>query len=250
MLVYDGSAISSVLTVTVRDLESGQGYWLAYRALNRAGWSKLSPHLKLVAGRLPHPPAQTPHQISVSPTSIEFGWQAPLDIGGAAKLDGYNVYRGKSLVVTLDPAILKYTLTPTTPGLNYSIRVASVTTIGEGAMSNPLSIWAIDLPSASTLSRTDTSQDSCSMAWTAPTPPANSLITGYILYVDDGLDGPYSVSYDGRDMPSKLAYAASKLVRQRQYRLYVTAWNKAGEGESSNIVTCNTVTVPGVPGTP
>ena len=57
IVVYDGSAVASVLTVTVKDFESGQGYWLAYRVLNRAGWSKLSPYLKLVAGRLPNPPA-------------------------------------------------------------------------------------------------------------------------------------------------------------------------------------------------
>lgn len=55
-LVYDGTAISTVLSVTVRDLKSGQVYWLAYRVLNRAGWSELSPYLVMVAGRLPLPP--------------------------------------------------------------------------------------------------------------------------------------------------------------------------------------------------
>ena len=57
VLVYDGSAISNVLTVTVTNLISGQNYWLAYRVLNRAGWSSLSPYLKLITGKLPSPPA-------------------------------------------------------------------------------------------------------------------------------------------------------------------------------------------------
>lgn len=65
-LVYDGTAISTVLSVTVRDLKSGQSYWLAYRVLNRAGWSELSPYLALIAGRLPSPPSQPPYQVSVS----------------------------------------------------------------------------------------------------------------------------------------------------------------------------------------
>ena len=164
-LVYDGQAISAVLNVMIRDLESGQGYWLAYRVINRAGWSELSPYLSLIAGRLPSPPVQTPHQISVSPTAITFGWVPPTDIGGAAKLDGYNVYSGSSNLASLDPYVLEYTLdgVQLTAGNSYSIRISSSTAIGEGAQSNPLTIWAISLPDAPVLSRTDTSQDSCSV---------------------------------------------------------------------------------------
>jgi hypothetical protein len=73
-LVYDGQAISNILTVTVEDLVSGQSYWLSYKVLNRAGWSGLSPYLQMTTGRLPAPPPQTPYQIAVSPNAIEFGW--------------------------------------------------------------------------------------------------------------------------------------------------------------------------------
>jgi hypothetical protein len=52
-LAYDGSAISNVLQVTVNDLTSGNTYWIAYKVLNRAGWSDLSPVLQLVSGKLP-----------------------------------------------------------------------------------------------------------------------------------------------------------------------------------------------------
>lgn len=55
-VVYDGSEISSVLQITVEELVSGQSYWLAYRVLNRAGFSQLSPYLQLIAGKLPQPP--------------------------------------------------------------------------------------------------------------------------------------------------------------------------------------------------
>jgi hypothetical protein len=60
-LVYDGAAINNVYEVTVTSLVSGQSYWLAYRVLNRAGWSDLSPNLQMIAGKLPAPPIQTPH---------------------------------------------------------------------------------------------------------------------------------------------------------------------------------------------
>lgn len=39
VMIYDGQAIPNKLTVTVSELVSGQNYWLAYKALNRAGWS-------------------------------------------------------------------------------------------------------------------------------------------------------------------------------------------------------------------
>ena len=56
-LIYDGKAISSVRQATVTDLQSDQSYWLAYRVLNRVGWSDLSPILQVIAGKLPIAPA-------------------------------------------------------------------------------------------------------------------------------------------------------------------------------------------------
>jgi len=82
--------------------------------------------------------------------------------------------------------------------------VSAVTLIGEGPRSNPLSIWAVNIPNAPTVSLTETSRDSCTIEWTAVEPPINSLITGYIVYIDDGLDGPFKVGYNGDLNPSKL----------------------------------------------
>ena len=146
---------------------------------------------------------------------ISFAWLPPTDIGGAPKLDGFKVYSGPStLLATLDPETLTYSSTDVTAGNSYSIRISSFTAIGEGAQSNPLTIWAINLPDAPTLSRTDTSRNSCSLQWTPVTPPSNSLITGYRLYVDDGLDGEFNVIYDGRDEPSVLSYTVDGLIAQ------------------------------------
>ena len=76
------------------------------------------------------------------------------------------------------------------------------------------------------------------------------MITGYILYIDDGLDGDFAVAYNGINKPSKLAHSVDNLFARRIYRLKVTALNKAGEGAESDIITCYTVSVPGQPGTP
>ena len=109
----------------------------------------------------------------------------------------------------------------------------------------PLSIWSIDVPTAPTLSLTDTGRDFCAVAWTSVTPPANSLITGYILYVDDGLDNEFKIAYDGPNYPSTFANQVTDLQPRRTYRLKVLAMNKAGHGAESQTITCYTVTIPG-----
>ena len=126
-----------------------------------------------------------------------FGWFHSQDIGGAAKLDSYFIYDGNTKVGVVGAETTRFTYSTVTAGLPYSMAVSAVSVIGEGPLSNPLLIWAINVPSAPTLSLTDTSRSSCTVNWTAITPPANSLITGYLLYVDDGLDGFYKVAFNG-----------------------------------------------------
>jgi hypothetical protein len=84
--------------------------------------------------------------------------------------------------------------------------VSAVSVIGEGSRSNPLQIWAVNTPDAPTISLVDTNRSSCSVSWTEVSPPTNSLITGYRLYVDDGHDGDFALAYDGQDQSSVLAY--------------------------------------------
>jgi hypothetical protein len=88
------------------------------------------------------------------------------------------------------------------------------------------------------------------VSWTAVVPPTDSLITGYRLYIDDGLDGPFHLAYDGKDRPSVLERTVDGLIARHNYRLKVSAINKAGEGVKSTEVSCFTVTIPGQPGTP
>ena len=167
-LVYDGQAVANALSATVYNLESGQGYWLAHRVLNRAGWSELSPYLKIVAGKLPEPPSSPPYQISVSPTAVTVGWTPSTQVGGAAKLDGYYVHEGSTRIGTInagDPEFdaLEFTYATVVAGTSYAISISAFSAIGEGPRSNPLTIWAISVPDSPTLTLTDTSRDSCSV---------------------------------------------------------------------------------------
>lgn len=66
ILVYDGAAVPLVLTSKLSNLQSAAGYYVAFRTLNRAGWSALSPYLSFIAGLLPSPPPKAPKLISSS----------------------------------------------------------------------------------------------------------------------------------------------------------------------------------------
>jgi hypothetical protein len=76
------------------------------------------------------------------------------------------------------------------------------------------------------------------------------LITGYQVLIDDGLDGAFSVGYDGSTNPSRVNTVISGLTSRTTYRLKVIAQNKAGNGIESAMITCFTVTIPNQPGTP
>jgi len=130
-------------------------------------------------------------------------------------------------------------------GTSYKISITAVSLIGEGPKSNPLTIWAINVPSSPILTLSDTTRDSCSLQWTAVPPPTNSLITGYIVKIDDGLDGDFTIGYDGSTNPSKVYTTIEGLISRTTYRLKVLATNKAGLGAESEEITCFTVTVPG-----
>lgn len=125
------------------------------------------------------------------------------NIGGAAKLDGYNIYSSTTLIASVTPDTLSYTYTGLTAGNSYDIRVSGFTSIGEGDKSLPSTFWAVNTPSAPTLSILDTSRDSCTIQWTAVSPPANSLIEGYIVMIDNGKGGDFSIAYNGRLNPSQ-----------------------------------------------
>ncbi len=132
-----------------------------------------------------------------------------------------------------------------TEGQSYVFSISAVSAIGEGPKSLDSLFWAIDTPSAPPLSVVATTRESCTVQWTAATPPNFSLITGYVLLIDDGLGGDFSVAYDGSVNPSLLKYTVENLRAKTTYRLMIYATNKAGPGTNSTIISCYTATTPG-----
>jgi hypothetical protein len=57
---------------------------------------------------------------------------------------------------------------------------------------------------------------------------AEVLVTGYVVFIDDGYDGAFRLGYDGRTNPSKLSVEIDGLSSRQTYKLKLAAFNKGG----------------------
>jgi len=80
--------------------------------------------------------------------------------------------------------------------------------------------------------------------WDAVTSTDGIQITGYKLYKDDGLNGAYTLLYDGSNYPYILTYSAVSLTTGLPYRLKVTSLNINGASPESNYATIYACLIP------
>jgi hypothetical protein len=166
-------------------------------------------------------------------------------------LTNYKIYNGDTLIDTVDDKILEYSYTSVTGGQSYLISITSYGLIGESDIKSLATlIWAIETPIAPVIAVTGTSRDSCTISWSAVTPPSSSIITGYMILIDDGKSGPFRVAHDGSTLANLFDVTIMGLSSKTTYRLTGYAQNKAGDGTNATEITCYTSTTPGVPGTP
>ena len=93
-------------------------------------------------------------------------------------------------------------------------------------------------------------RDTCTVSWTQVVPPANTIIQGYVIQINDGLDrDTYATVYNGRLNSSTLSTTITGLSTHN-YQIIGYAINKVGNGAQSTPVTWLTVAPPGQPGRP
>ncbi|UXX97675.1 fibronectin type III domain-containing protein [Streptomyces sp. AD2-2] len=72
---------------------------------------------------------------NVTTTGMDVSWTAP--VGAQPAVTNYKVYDGTTLKATVPAGSLSTTLTGYAPSTAYSITVAAVNSVGEGAKSSP-----------------------------------------------------------------------------------------------------------------
>jgi hypothetical protein len=167
---------------------------------------------------------------------VHLTWTAPSD--GGSPIANYKVYRGtvsggETLLTTLGN-VTSYDDTAVTNGTTYYYKVSAVNGVGEGALSNEVSVTpqaAATVPSApQNLAASPARGKGIQLTWSPPASNGGSAITGYRIYRGTSSGGEVLLTTVG----NVTSYKDSSTTRGQTYYYKVTAVNAVGEGPASN----------------
>ena len=249
-LVYDGSSVPTRHFAVINNLSSGKEYSFVFTAINAAGTSSPSQILTAKIGKLPEPPARAPYLISSSSASITIGWE-PSPEAYNLPITHYAIFQGSVNIENVTSDQLSKSISGLSTGTGYTFSIATITELGTGAKSYSATYYAANTPSAPTLAIPSSTRESCTVEWTQLSAPAGTTIEGYVILINDGLEGDeYTVAYQGQNNPSQLETTITGLSSRRSYKIIGYGVNKVGYGSNSTSVTCFTTAPPGQPGRP
>jgi hypothetical protein len=226
-------------------------YRTRYRVKNIIGWSDYSPISFILAAIPPNQPPM-PIIVSASASNIQIAILPSNDPGGAP-IDYYEIHRdngdqgsyqiingydGLSSSIILDQVLD----TGLVIGKVYRFKVRSHNVKGYSEFS-PVASAAYadhpDKPAQPTKILSLSTKTSIAIEWALNTNHhlPGGAVTGYKVFVDDGLNGDFTEVFYGKNVPSLHELIAADLVQQRPYRFRIQAENFNGFGAMSDIIT-------------
>ena len=186
-------------------------------------------------------------------------FEAAGDNGGSA-IAQYNLYAtaatadGEStelyaIVSSYDAASMEFTLDNTVEtsfisGSKYRFRLSATNTIGEGELSNSVTIALAEnalQPAAPTRDLTRSRQSAMYITWTAVVPADGLVVDGYKLNMTRLGTGESFCVYDGSENNQRLFYNVTGLSAGERYAFSVSSVNFNGESGPSDeliVVSC------------
>jgi len=101
-----------------------------------------------------------------------------------------------------------------TPGTIYKFKYRAVNEFGPSDFSDEVDAAVAEFPAKpTTLAKVDaeSGETFITLSWSQST-DTDLPVIGYVLYMDDGYGGDYSVIYNGRNYPNVLKYTMSGLT--------------------------------------
>ncbi len=238
---YSSSYLDLSYIVT-QNITKGKDHRFRYRAKNIAGWSGFSPISFIRAATVPDAPDK-PILLSRTSTSVQIGMTQTLDDGGSP-VESNKLYIGDlgqafsayTLVASYDGTSSEYTFNTAdspsyiTTGSIYKIAYIASNEFGDSEYLTELTVGVGAAPPAPTnFIEASSSSSTAKVIWDKVT-TSDLPVLGYIVQMDDGLGGDFSVVYDGQTNPQVSSYTAEGLEPGRDYIFKVQAVDINGAG--------------------
>jgi hypothetical protein len=244
--VVQGSGTSTIFLVkpieTTTDLTIRTVYQFTVFATNGSGNSRESiPSDDFTAYDFANAPTDV--EITLLNESVDITFNAQVYTGGDDITD-YNVYSKIGSVYDLQDSIWvplsnKVSVTGLTNGTPYSFVIRPVNAAGEGKMSEVVNGTPRDVPGAPTNLIAIPYNESVDISFNIPG-NNGAVITKYAYSINEGI-----TFTDNFTTTSPLTITG--LVNGTEYDIIIKAYNAAGYGEYSDMVTTTPFTVPGQP---
>lgn len=242
--IYQGIERSQRIT---QGIIMGREYRVKFRVRNVKGFSEFSDEVFVLIADVPSKPSHPIRLVSASESQIVVNFEGCTDSNGSP-IENYQLYYKTdvtaeySLIRTItEGASREATLTvlgdSLTAGQTIFLRYKAVNIIGASEFSNQSSFTISDLPSAPTnLRKIDimSSLTSIYLVWDF-VEDTSANVLGYIVEIDEKIDGNFKVIYNGLFFPGVNFVDAQYLNTGEKYRFRVAGLNFNGIGPYSQV---------------
>ncbi|RWS11618.1 hemicentin-1-like protein [Dinothrombium tinctorium] len=252
----------------IKDLKPGHSYELTVVAENKVGRGEPAESVSFTTN--PEEPSGAPIDVTVKakgPTTVKVSWKAPPKDQWNGDLEGYYVgykaygsqqsFSFRSIPANANSDLshkYEFFLSNLLKATTYEIVVKAFNAAGSGPLSQEVQVKTLygDLPSAARLSIISTSRNSISFSWIHhEAQTEKSSIIGYTIHFkrqnDEWRQIPVPMVSNNIQNAKSIhlgdntnSYTLDGLDTGARYSIYVTATNKHGTGDPSNIIDVTT----------
>ncbi len=258
--VRDSVWSSGALRYPLSGLTNGVEYEVQVRAENSVGEGPWSP--ARTDTPLTTPGAPSIESVTPGDETLTVVWSAPASDGGR-DITGYDLRYIRSDAPDKADAnwteqysiwtsgALRYPLPGLINGVDYDVQLRAVNALGGGSWSGTGAGTPLTTPGAPTIDSVTPSDETITVAWSAPADTGGSEVTGYDLrYIrsdaTDRADGNWTVR-DSAWTSGALRYPLSGLTNGVEYDVEIRAVNEAGDGQWSGTISGAPRTIPAAP---
>lgn len=226
------------------NIETGKTYYYYVTAVNTLGESEDSKIVNVSTTTVPSAPIDL--EATSTPISIDLNWSPPKEDGGSA-LTEYHIYKGTessniSYYENISSDQSSFSDDTIKKGITYYYQISAVNDVGEGERSEIVDEKVNTVPSSPLNLTASGYEDQISLNWEKPKDDGGFQNLKYNVYRGESND---NVSFYMEVNATE--FNDSDVKNEKIYHYYITAVNRKGESEPTEIVNSSTVSLPSAP---